>query len=432
MGTKTQQLSNLQLRKLSNQIIDWQAVITGAGSSSTAVSGQGYFINTTSAVHTLNLPASPVIGDTITIVDYASTFASNNVTLNPNGNKIEAGTANGVLSTNDQTHTLIFTDSTQGWKIVNQDTAASVQPSFVTATGGTVTTSGDYKIHTFTGDADFIVSSIGNPLGGPNTSDYVVVAGGGGGGGRHGGGGGAGGFRESKCNTGTWTASPLATPTGIALTAQTYPVTVGGGGTGGNRTPSSAGTNGSNSVFSTITSTGGGRGHTYQSSTGQAGGSGGGGGHTACSGIPGGSGNTPPTSPPQGNNGGNGFCGGTYDYQGGGGGGATVAGGTAPSIGGGDGGAGATSSINGTPTARAGGGGGGTYADSPGGPGSGGSGGGAGGGGPNASPTAATAGTTNTGGGGGGYGGTNPGNPSPRCQGATGGSGIVIIRYKFQ
>jgi hypothetical protein len=124
----------------------------------TLVSGQGYFINTTSAVITLNLPASPVFGDTITITDYASTFATNNVTLNPNGNKIEGATGNGILSTNDQTHTLVYTDTTQGWKIVNQDTASGIQPSYITATGGTVTTSGDYKIHTFTGDGCFVVS----------------------------------------------------------------------------------------------------------------------------------------------------------------------------------------------------------------------------------------------------------------------------------
>ena len=97
MGVKTRKLS-----QINDSLIDWQAVITGAGSSSTAVSGQGYFINTTSAVHTLNLPASPVFGDTITITDYASTFATNNVTLNPNGNKIEGATNNGILSTNDQ------------------------------------------------------------------------------------------------------------------------------------------------------------------------------------------------------------------------------------------------------------------------------------------------------------------------------------------
>ena len=51
------------------------------------------------------------------------------------------------------------------------------------------------------------------------------------------------------------TASPLASPTGITATATAYPITVGAGGTGG---PSCA-TAGSNSVFSTITSAGGGK-----------------------------------------------------------------------------------------------------------------------------------------------------------------------------
>jgi len=419
-------------------VTEWQSVKT---SDFTAVAGEGYFVDTTSTAITVTLPASPSFGDTIIINDYASTFATNNVTLDPNGNKIEASTSNGILETNDQTHTLVYTDSTQGWKIINQDTASGIQPSFISATGGTITTSGDFKIHTFTGDGCFVISSLGCgiPCAQASTVDYTVVAGGGGGGGRHGGGGGAGGFRESKDSTlnSPHTVSPLAATTGLTVSATTYPVTVGAGGTGGDKNPSSAGTNGSNSVFSTITSTGGGRGYTYATgnpgSGGQPGGSGGGGGHTQCSGIPGGSGNTPPTSPPQGNNGGAGLCGGTYDYNGGGGGGATAAGGTAPSIGGGDGGAGATTHINGSPTAFAGGGGGGNYHNSPAPGGTGGSGGGgAGGGGPPASPTAATTGTTNTGGGGGGYGGTNPGNPSPICQGAAGGKGIVIIRYKYQ
>jgi hypothetical protein len=130
------------------------------------VSGQGYFITQLQVVITLTLPASPVFGDTITITDYASTFATNNVTLNPNGNKIEGATTNGILSTNDQTHTLVYTDTTQGWKIVNQDTASSIQPTYIAATGGTVTTSGDYKIHSFTGDGCFVVSAVGNPIGG--------------------------------------------------------------------------------------------------------------------------------------------------------------------------------------------------------------------------------------------------------------------------
>ena len=69
-----------------------------------------------------------------------------NVTLNRNSSKIEGADVDGTLSTNDQTHTLVFTDSTQGWKIVNQDTYIPMQNAFIAATGGTATISGDYKI----------------------------------------------------------------------------------------------------------------------------------------------------------------------------------------------------------------------------------------------------------------------------------------------
>src|SRR6056300_1013079 len=176
MGTKTQKLSNVV-----DQIVEWQSVFTGDGSTGlTAVAGRGYFIDTTSGTVTVTLPASPKIGDTVTIADYATTFATNNVTINPNGNKIEANTVNGILSTNDQTHTLVYTDSTQGWKIINQDTASNIQASFISATGGTITTSGDYKIHTFTGDGCFVISSLGCGIhcAQASTVDYTVVAGG--------------------------------------------------------------------------------------------------------------------------------------------------------------------------------------------------------------------------------------------------------------
>jgi hypothetical protein len=100
--------------------------------------------------------------------------------------------------------------------------------AFISATGGTVTTSGDYKIHTFTGDGCFVVSQ--GPINTPGV-DYLVVAGGGGGwkvlGG---GGGGAGGYRVSNSLGLPAPTSPLANPTGITVTATTYPITVGGGG----------------------------------------------------------------------------------------------------------------------------------------------------------------------------------------------------------
>ena len=435
MGTKTQQLSNSQLEKLSNQIVDWQTVHTA--STLNAVSGRGYFINTTSNVCTITLPGSPVIGDTITIVDYASTFATNNVTINPNGNKIEADTSNGTLSTNDQTHTLVFIDSTQGWKIVNQDTASTIQPSYTAATGGTVTTSGDFKIHSFTGDGCFVVSQIGNSVGGGSGVDYLVVAGGGGAsGGAPGdtrGGAGAGGFRYSAstyCSPSCAPGHPLRSPTGLTIAAQTYPVTVGGGGTGQNHPD--IGTTGSNSVFSTITSAGGGSTNSSGSGAACAARGGSGGGNPGGGGQnPGGAGNTPPTSPPQGNNGGANSSG--PDHAAGGGGGATAVGATGGNTrpgGGANGGAGAglpnafgTSGQNcGSYYYFSGGGGGAGSTPSSVTAGSGGIGGGGDGVGPNPSP--ADPGTTNTGGGGGGGG--------PGATGGNGGSGIVVVRYKFQ
>ena len=422
MGNKTQKLSNVV-----DQIVEWQAVVTADGSTGlTAVAGRGYFIDTTSGAITVTLPASPKIGDTITITDYASTFNTNNVTINPNGNKLEADTSNGTLSTNDQTHTFVFTDATQGWKIVNQDTGTTIQPTFISATGGTVTTSGDFKIHTFTGDGCFVVASLANPIGGPNTVDYLVVAGGAGSGNFYGGGGGAGGFREGKSSpVPSYTASPLVAPAGLPVSATTYPITVGAGGAGtpGPTCSSNVGGSGVNSVFSTITSAGGGGGSGgYPSSqNGAAGGSGGGaGGYTPHSG---GAGNTPPTSPSQGNNGG----GNTSTSEQAGGGGATAAATNTswpnpnPALRGSAGGAGAGTAINPSPSY-------GTPGPSPslryfaGGGGGVNNGGGVGGGGNGScNPVApvGTAGTTNTGGGGG-------------TESKNGGSGIVVIRYKFQ
>src|SRR6056300_865175 len=244
---------------------DWQSVVVADGSTGTTASaGEGYFIDTTSAAHTITLPAdgSSTIGDTIIIRDYAGTFATNNVTLTSTA-KISGADGDGTLSTNDLVVTVVYVDSTKGWvTIENEAKAVGALDLLISATGGTVTESGDFKIHSFTGDGCFTVSCIAPTS--PGIVDYIVVAGGGGGGsGRDnsGGGGGAGGFRESHSTpvSGCYTASPLATPTGITVSATTYPITVGGGGTGG-VFPSTQSTNGSNSVFSTITSTGGGAG----------------------------------------------------------------------------------------------------------------------------------------------------------------------------
>jgi len=402
--------------------VDWDT--TAKTASFTAVSGNGYFVNTTSGAVTVTLPASPSDGDIVSIADYAGTAATNNITIARNGSNFEGGTTNGQIETNRQSATFIYVDGTQGWVVVNSNDASFKGPAFVTATGGTITTSGDYKIHTFTGPGTFCVSCAGNVCG-SNSVDYLVIAGGGGSG-VSGGGGGAGGYRES-CGTG-YTSSPLgACVSALPVTAQGYSITVGGGGTGNAISPSAgqSGCRGSNSVFSTIISTGGGGGHGYanpSSALPNPGGSGGGGGAADT----GGTGNTPPVSPPQGQNGGTGGADSGPGYAGAGGGGAGATGSNGnSSTAGGNGGNGVASSITGSSVTRAGGGGGGVWDNKPGG-----SGGSGGGGNANSGLAAGDAGTANTGGGAGGPTSNTQGDYGPA--GSTGGSGIVIIRYKFQ
>ena len=387
--------------------VDWDT--TPKTTTFTAVSGDGFFCNTTSGAFTCNLPAG-VAGAIVSLADYAGTWQTNNLTVSPNGSdKIGGVNSDVALNTEGQSVTFIFVDSTQGWINTMDSTSNERGNPFIAATGGTITTSGNFKIHTFTGPGTFTVTN-GGAAPGSNTVSYMVVGGGGAGGGGADAGGGAGGFREGKASSDCYTASPLNAPAGLPVTAQAYPITVGGGG-------SAPGGSGANSIFSTITSHGGG-------GAGSTGGSGGGASWSIPGPAPGASGNSPPVSPPQGNPGGNG--GGPPNFASGGGGGAGGSGGNASpgSANSGAGGNGIATSINTTPTLRAGGGGGSATCQNAvqgsGGPGGGGAG--------APRPGVGVAGTANTGGGGGG--GSNYA-PSPKAAGS-GGSGIVIIRYKFQ
>ena len=385
---------------------------TAKTSPFTAVSQKGYFVNTTSGAVTVTLPASPSAGDVVAIADYANTFGANNVTICRNSSKIDGQCSNATLNQSSVAQTLVYVDATKGWKSVQkQESGLNIPSSFIVATGGTETTCGDFKIHTFTSDGTFNITSAGTPNA-RSAVDFLIVGGGGGGGYYQAGGGGAGGYRESKNPfiSGCWSASPKAISQSVSVQAGSFPVTVGAGGVGG-QSPC-AGSNGGNSIFSTVISSGGGRGgqgggpEPFGTST--SGGSGGGGGEQRC-GSPG---NVPPVSPPQGSDGGN-----STSTAGAGGGGANASGDNTSSNAGANGGPGVASSITGSPVTRAGGGGGGTAG---GGNGSG----GPGGGGAGNSPVGGN-GTANTGGGGGGGG-------SPGTQGGTGGSGIVILRYKYQ
>ena len=387
----------------------------------TAVSGNGYFVDTNTTAITVTLPSTPAAGDIVAIADYANTSATNNITVGRNSSPIDGNAVDAKIKINGQVYTLVYVDATEGWKTVGQTFNQITTAEFVAATGGTITTCGNYKIHTFTGPGTFTVSSAGN-AGGSNSVDYLVVGGGGGAGARwHSGGGGAGGYRESVPSPAAWTASPLANPGGaLPVSVTAYPITVGAGGSGGTSCGNNNGTDGNTSIFSTITAALGGRAGTYNS-TGNPGGSGGGGGGGTSPNQSGGTGNTPPVAPPQGNNGGNGQT----PAPGGGGGGGGGAGGvgsnfSSPDVGG-NGGAGVSTSISGSSIGYAGGSGGA----------------GPSGGGTVPSPAWGSKSANPAGAGenaranSGSGGGTTAQNCAPNAGGA-GGSGIVVIRYKFQ
>mgnify|MGYP003126195467 CR=1 FL=1 len=92
--------------------ISWQAVKTN---NFTAVAGEGYFINTTGGVITATLPASATIGNEISIIDYAGTADTNNITIGRNGHKIQGATSDMTVTTERAAFTLVYVDATQGW-----------------------------------------------------------------------------------------------------------------------------------------------------------------------------------------------------------------------------------------------------------------------------------------------------------------------------
>ena len=296
--------------------VSWQSTIVTA-STLTAVSGNGYWINTTSNACTITLPSNPTLGDEIVFVDYARKWGTNAITINQNSKKYQGFTSpNPVYDLNGQSVSIVYSDATQGWIPTVDDDVTNKTPQ-------------NYSV------------------------DFLVIAGGGGSGSGKGGsgsgGGGAGGYR---------TASSISFTGG-----QTYTITVGDGGAGGSGTQGDqTGTSGSNSSISgsgitTVTSTGGGGGGNANGTNGLNGGSGGGGGgDSGNTGATGGSGNTPSTSPSQGNNGGNvtsasgyGVGGGGSSSQGANGGGGSIEGG----------GAGTANSITGSSVTYAKGGNGG-------------------------------------------------------------------------
>ena len=361
-----------------------------------------------------NTTFSTAVGEIFVQALSATSAAGKSITYTanslPSGLSIVGANITGTATAPGNTVSQITATAATTGKTANITLNLNV-PSTMSATGGTVTTSGTYKIHTFNSSGTFAVASAGST----GAIEYLIVAGGGSGGtGYYAGGGGAGGMLSGS-----------ATVTQMT----NYTVIVGGGG-GCNGDPRSRGGNGTNSVLSgsgltTATAIGGGGGGSRNgdaaglgASSGADGGSGGGVGFSYPGTTVAGSSKGGDALQPSSASGGLGNRGGGvrdpalgYRLDGQGGGGAGGPGGDTQND---DvGGIGAQSSITGTAVYYAGGGGG-TYptAASAGGQGGGGTGNGG-------------AGADNKGGGGGG--GYN--NNSP---GGSGGSGVVIIRYQYQ
>lgn len=361
----------------------------------------------------------PDAGATITY-SLASGSLPGGITLQSNG--ALSGTFSNVSSSTTSNFTARATDN--AGNTADRAFSITVQPAFISATGGTVNTDGDYRYHTFNSPGTFTVNNIGaDPTFGDKIR-YLIVAGGGGGAGfgsqgpgfpgdgnfGSGGGGGAGGMLDSGGYNQT-------------VSATAYPVQVGGGGSGG--VGSQDGSPGSPSFISNIATATGGGGGGRQDAVGLPGGSGGGSGtdgqgfNTASSGVPG-----------QGNRGGQGANTQTgYSGGGGGAGGAGTDTRDANTVG--YGGNGLASDITGSSVVYAGGGGGSRYPGGPHVPSTAPLNGGGGGRGSNVDTGSGVAGTGNTGGGGGGANDQDP-RDNPQPFGGTGGSGVVIVKYKFQ
>ena len=351
--------------------ISWQSSIVTA-STLAAVSGNAYWLDTSSNAITVTLPSAPAVGDQLIFTDYARNWGTNAVTINQNSKKFQGFTSpNPVYDTNGESLDIVYSGTTQGW-IPNNDGAVAFE-----------------TVQTY-------------------TANFLVIAGGGGGGYDRGGGGGAGGYRASFNSETSGGGGSSETALSL-IPGNVYTAIVGGGGAGSTGA-SAKGTPGVDSSISgtgitTITSAGGGGGGTGQPSyrTGLAGGSGGGAGYNDPASPSGGAGTS-----------GQGYAGANYPSgtTAGGGGGAGQAGQTT------SGGNGVASTITGSSVTRGGGGGGhnGSSSAPPGGSGGGGAGGRDG-------SSNAQNGTTNTGGGGGGGRGSGG-----STDGGTGGTGVVILR----
>ena len=182
-----------------------------------------------------NLNAANLVGS-MPAIDGSNLTGISSFTKNANdpaANTNPAGGVGTIWANTTSGELYVLTDATTDanvWTNVGGGTG-NIPVLVSLASGGTLTTDGDYNVHTFNTSSTITFSVADVPV------DYLVIAGGGGAGGKGGGGAGAGGYR---------------TATNFSVSAQAYTITVGAGGSGGSTNSGFA--NGSDSTFSSITS----------------------------------------------------------------------------------------------------------------------------------------------------------------------------------
>lgn len=145
--------------------INWDSAVKTE--NFTAVSGEGYLLNTSSAAITVTLPSDPSTGDEIIIVDYSSSAATNNIIINPGSLNIRGAVNNLTLDTDDQTARLVYSGSARGWLLVTESSGSDPVPTIASISysgSNTATDTAGGETITITG-TNFIPSSsvtIGN------------------------------------------------------------------------------------------------------------------------------------------------------------------------------------------------------------------------------------------------------------------------------
>ena len=83
--------------------------------SYTVDAGTKLIVDTSSGIVTVTLPASPVFGDEVKIIDGTGNAGTNNITINRNSNKMLGADSDFTLDGNSAAVDLVYYNAAQGW-----------------------------------------------------------------------------------------------------------------------------------------------------------------------------------------------------------------------------------------------------------------------------------------------------------------------------